>query len=754
MLLNQNFLLKLDAQQNTETFARVTLLTNKELPIERIEGRITNGGSISLDGNSAIRRTCSLSFISNNTNFHEYYWTVKSKFKLEIGVKNNVDSLYPDIIWFSQGIYVFTSFSVAYSTNNFTVSLQGKDKGCLINGEISGSFSSSVDLGTIENIDSSGVSTISKLEIKDILVNLMHQYAGEPLKNIIINDLNENGLELLEYKRNKKMFLLRETDSFNYRNLFFEDTSPIFYDSTDSTTPIDFTKEVNGLETLVDTLEGSFEPSIFYDVTKTKTYYIAKVEYGQTAGYKKINLVYAGDLIANVGDSITSVLDKIKNMLGHYEYFYDIEGRFVFQKKRYYVNTPIGTEGNEIENLPQQEQIDYIFQNFKTFSSFNNSPTLANLKNDFSIWGSRKTITGTEIPIHLRYAIDEKPIQYTTIPVDSADPQVTVYNQKYNVIVPAQTSVTYISADSYSVPTDSNVVYCDWREVIYHMALDHFNYGFLDDFELRIIENNSAYYPTGVTGYEQYYIDLLGFWRDLYFPEIHALTNSLADAETDLKNKQEELEEMIKEVEDLDVEDYKKLLADIDDLKGQIAVLKNKIGIRNSDDYYTDTRWNKSKDIAPETLNFWFDFLDSENQVACYGVKKIGTRAKIINDSSIKAIYFRKTPDVVFDEQQIDFNDGYKHLQVPGLDKMFSPSAQGKSAKETLDSALQTYLFSADSVSIGAKPIYYLEPNIKIRLIDDETKTHGDYIVSKITLPLTYNGTMSITATKAVKNIF
>jgi len=35
-------------------------------------------------------------------------------------------------------------------------------------------------------------------------------------------------------------------------------------------------------------------------------------------------------LIAKVGESLTSVLDKLVKMLGEYEYFYDTDGRFVF----------------------------------------------------------------------------------------------------------------------------------------------------------------------------------------------------------------------------------------------------------------------------------------------------------------------------------------------------------------------------------------------------------------------------------------
>jgi hypothetical protein len=63
---------------------------------------------------------------------------------------------------------------------------------------------------------------------------------------------------------------------------------------------------------------------------KNKLYSISKVEYGQTAGYRITDLVYNGELISSVGESLTSILDKIKNMLGAFEYFYDIKGRFVF----------------------------------------------------------------------------------------------------------------------------------------------------------------------------------------------------------------------------------------------------------------------------------------------------------------------------------------------------------------------------------------------------------------------------------------
>jgi len=47
-------------------------------------------------------------------------------------------------------------------------------------------------------------------------------------------------------------------------------------------------------------------------------------------------------------------------------------------------------------------------------TQYNVSPKLNNIKNDYSIWGARK-YNDVEVPIHLRYAIDAKPLYYKTI---------------------------------------------------------------------------------------------------------------------------------------------------------------------------------------------------------------------------------------------------------------------------------------------------------------------------------------------------
>ena len=126
-LLDEQFLNEMAEQKERDIYARIISLDINENPIEQIEGKITTG-SINIDGSSAVRRTCSLTMVSQDINITDYYWGVKTKFKLEIGLKNKINKDYPDIIWYPQGIYVITTFNTSLSTNNCTISIQGKDK--------------------------------------------------------------------------------------------------------------------------------------------------------------------------------------------------------------------------------------------------------------------------------------------------------------------------------------------------------------------------------------------------------------------------------------------------------------------------------------------------------------------------------------------------------------------------------------------------------------------------------------------------
>jgi hypothetical protein len=80
-------------------YAKIVDLNVYEDPIEEIQGKVT-GGSINVDGNSAVRRSCSLQLFAYDIKLTDYYWGVKTKFNLSIGLKNLIDNNYPEIIWF------------------------------------------------------------------------------------------------------------------------------------------------------------------------------------------------------------------------------------------------------------------------------------------------------------------------------------------------------------------------------------------------------------------------------------------------------------------------------------------------------------------------------------------------------------------------------------------------------------------------------------------------------------------------------
>ena len=224
-LNDKEFLKKLDNTKEKRTYIRIISLDNKNNPLEMLEGRAT-GGSVNLDGASAVRRSCSLSLIAfENKKFTEgqiipitdVYWGLKNRFKLEVGIENLIEPKYPNIIWFKQGHFVINNFSKSININGgININISGQDKMALLNGTLGGQFLSEIDFGTEEEIDEWGNVIIHKVPIYNIIKNVLQVYAQEPLENIIINDLDEeNAWELWDYRGEKPMYLLGSTNEEN-----------------------------------------------------------------------------------------------------------------------------------------------------------------------------------------------------------------------------------------------------------------------------------------------------------------------------------------------------------------------------------------------------------------------------------------------------------------------------------------------------------------------------------------------------------
>ena len=91
-LQDPHFLYRVDTLKLKKQFIKITLLDWNENPIQEIQG-FTTSGSISLDGKSAMRRSCNLSAVipeanlANVTNVNNLF-SINKKVFIEVGYEN------------------------------------------------------------------------------------------------------------------------------------------------------------------------------------------------------------------------------------------------------------------------------------------------------------------------------------------------------------------------------------------------------------------------------------------------------------------------------------------------------------------------------------------------------------------------------------------------------------------------------------------------------------------------------------------
>ena len=821
-LLDKDFLVELDKTNNRETYAKITLLDFDEMPKADFSGRVTQG-SINLDGTSAVRRTCSLTVAAELSEADSYLWSLDSKFKFEVGLKNTVfGSQYPDIIWFPMGIYFITSFNINRNTTTTNISISGKDKMAMLTGDLGGIVPALTwDFGSIEVTDEDGKVTVEKYLIKNIIRELVHEFAKEPFQNIIINDLEDTGLELLQYNYSQPMYLLCDNQADIISQFTLSSTQGPYYevrknndDTYEVITPlqeVSFSSSNFNFDTRNSAIPGP-DPTYFTTidyVDKTwpnlRPFSCIKAEKGDTIGYRSTDLVYAGDLIASVGESVVSVLDKIKNMLGDYEYFYNLEGQFVFQRKRISLQHPWNQLSSRNEDEQEQyvdlyaDEYDYEFNEGLGITTFGNTPNISNVKNDFVVWGTKKGTNNNQTPVHCRYAIQVKPKRYKTV---------GIYNSTTGQY---QYQKTYVSYEYTGDTTGCEVV--DWRELIYQMALDYrkhmhdsatpdAQFYSTDELLPQIAKNNPDDYPDGNTGYEQYYTDMEGFWRLLYNPYYkgtYYVANNLTKDEYDKEDTRVFIFKSQYGSPYQENSDYYTLQAGStsayeyagevtrEQYEGNSGLYYKPVNPKDSskpfstketyyylddDDYYSASDapssefkfWNKEVFTNPEGLLFWFDFIDAErnSDLSKYAVENIGLRSIAKNDTAVKAVVYKDVPKVLFvenasseDLEEIKRNNtGYTVLPLSeNLKDIFKLSVQGKSSKDEIDSMLYNKACCCESVTLNTVPIYHIEPNSKVYIKDTKSGINGDYTVDRMSINLTYNGMMSVTATKIIDRI-
>ena len=383
-LKDSDFLLDFAKEKNKEQTVKITVLNFNEKPLKEIQGKVISG-NININGSSAIRRTANLTaFIEErDVSYMEIggVFSLNKKIKIELGITNNTKQYqeFP-VIWFPLGTYVIMNLSSSHSTSGTTVTLQLKDKMVFLNGECGGTIAAAVDFHEYEILNpETGEYVLQRPTIVQIIKELVNHFGGESLERIIISDINTRIKKVMKWTGDKPLY--------KKGSIFTTEEQP-----------------------------GE-------DVEKIRT--------GEDVGYIYSDFYYPGELIGDAGSSVVTILDKIKSTLGNYEYFYDLDGNFIFQEIKNYLNTSKATvDLNEIKDKNQnitkspfeisdnsnhylinkkKGEASYIFDNSEIITSYSNSPQYANVKNDFVVWGVRETVDGKTLPIRYHLAIDEKP---------------------------------------------------------------------------------------------------------------------------------------------------------------------------------------------------------------------------------------------------------------------------------------------------------------------------------------------------------
>ena len=626
-----------------------------------------------------MRRTANLSLFAeekeNNLANVDHLFSVNKKCKLELGIVNtvpdytysiidqvtdfktfqtvNYKQLYGDIVWFPLGIYVMFNPSIAHSIQGVSISMQLKDKMCLLNGDLGGQIHSSVEFSYQDQMVDINAQSIQKnpVLIYNIIKELVNHWGNEQLHKIIISEVPLQIKSVVKWIGNESVWYVEDQ------------TNPFIY-----TTQTEAIQAADGVMSLI----HQFQP-------------------GRDIGFIYTDFVYPGQLVCNAGQTVTSVLDKIIGIIGNYEYFYDVEGNFVFRQKQNYLNmtntaywTKQQDQDKKIGNLPTEvyeadtyrlSKPVYNFIHNEYTTAYNNTLNYNNIKNDFVVWGSYPTTSDNyRIPCRFHLAIDKKPqLNEHSIILFTDDFQVT----RAVAAKGTQTDVDIITRTSV-----------DWREQIYYQMLES---------EILGTDQNTEINNT----YFQYYAQLKE-----QFPKIF-------DLET--QTWKQDMEKHPNEI------GYYLDFIDEDSQLGQYSVSNigrraKIIGDNNEgincvfEPQIPDLVYLNKQDYASEK-----DFINTRNKMIAIGQR------------------FTQVPDQLY--------------------SLFSQGGTLNSCFEKIKDLLYQYTHVNNTISITTLPIYYLEPNTRITVEDAPAGIYGDYIIQSISLPLDISSTMNINAYKALQKI-
>ena len=651
-LNDENFLKEVDEMRLRTEYCKIVLLDWEENELEEIQGLIQSG-NINIDNSSSIRRTASLSFFCPEEELDykkaSSKIAINKKVKIFVGIKNTLTK-YIDfpILWFPLGFFVMTSVSIQHSSNGVTISLNLKDKMVLLNGECGGTLPASVTFSEMENYDpETGASEIYYPTMYQIIYEAVNHWGNEQLGKILIKGLDTRVKQVVRWNADIPIYL-----------------------------------HIQQSNNSVQSCQVSYVPREGY-----KEYGM-----GEDIGYIYTDFTYPGELIGDAGTPITTILDQIRDALGNFEYFYDIDGVFHFQEIENYLNT--SQTSNVLTQLNRSQTSDtvynysfnvedsasyivdagkgksiYDFTNSDMIISYSNSPDYGNIKNDFLVWGIRKTAAGMELPIRYHLAIDKKPTPAT-------------HN---NIII-------YDDADGLKQARKGNegegrtIQAFDWRSELYLQGVE--------------ADKNGT-----DTGY--YYAELMNEWQKQY-----DLTGDRN------KNHKPGFTDAT-----LDNPASMDFFLDFIDTNSALG------------DYSVSAIGRRTKVLVDNSINCIFEPMIND-------VIFIST-----TENTIEGLTPKEQEDECLIKKQV-----YCRLEDEAYDQI-AVGGFYNGADVAIKDLLYQYTNYNESISFQCIPIYHLDVNKRITVKDPEAGIADDFIIKNISCPLGYTGTMTINANKALIKI-
>lgn len=692
-LNDMEFLNKLDTQHIKTYFARIYALGWDQEQIDIIQGKVISA-NINIDGNSSMRRTASLNIIAdgivNDLSRVDNLISINKKMKIEIGFTNTTKQ-YPEfqILYFPLGIYVISSAAISHALDSVNITLQFKDKMCLLNGENGGIYPASTQLHKMQTIDEKGQIIISYPTISQIIVEAVHHIGGEDLSKIIVSDLDQVVKQVVYWMGDVPVYI-QDANQATEEDLYFQFDPPP---------------------------EGT-----------TKS--ITKHQKGQAVGFILTDFTYPGDLIADAGATVTSILDNIIGVLGNYEYFYDVDGNFRFQEKKNFLNISqasyILEKLNELKANPTTFSIfdpmeayildyfttkkaQYVFNGGELISSFNNNPQYQSIKNDYVVWGVKK-VGEQEKAIRYHLAIDNIPeIGNTYTCIKIYNPQTQEYEFYTPIILASNANRPDIGQQGiYYYIQDTNQIQV-WK------ANDKGELGY------QVIDTQVLHITTKDWRTELYFQGLeaekLGLAPNYYYAELKAEWPAIYDI--------------------------------------QNGCIK--------DEYVQH----------PEKLTYYLDIIGTQTRLGQFSIANIGRRTDVQNlGTDANCVFEPSIPNVLYIEslaegasassqaeirraRETAIAMGLNFQQVPtSTYSNFSTSEPSlNSCYQEIRQKIQQFTSYNESISFVTIPIYYLEPNIRITVNDPDTNIYGDYLINSMSFTLDASSTMTINATRILQKI-